>query len=69
MYLDQYYEEDRMAEVVLYHHAPTHNDDQMDAIAKLYLAKGAARGIDVATAFEGMTLPIGDHDPGKDTLP
>jgi phosphoribosyl 1,2-cyclic phosphodiesterase len=59
--------------LVLYHHAPTHSDDQMDTIAKTYLAKGAAVGIEVATSFEGMTLPIGavdgEAEPERDTLP
>ena len=45
--------------LVLYHHAPAHGDDQMDQIAAKYLAKGAERGIEVLTAFEGMTLPVG----------
>jgi phosphoribosyl 1,2-cyclic phosphodiesterase len=45
--------------LVLYHHAPSHGDDQMDQIAAAYLAKGAAIGIEVLTSFEGMTLPIG----------
>jgi phosphoribosyl 1,2-cyclic phosphodiesterase len=45
--------------LVLYHHAPSHGDDQMDQIAATYLAKGAAVGIEVLTSFEGMTLPIG----------
>jgi phosphoribosyl 1,2-cyclic phosphodiesterase len=45
--------------LVLYHHAPSHNDDQMDQVAASYLAKGAAVGIEVLTSFEGMTIPIG----------
>jgi phosphoribosyl 1,2-cyclic phosphodiesterase len=45
--------------LVLYHHAPSHADDHMDRIAAEYLAKGAARGIEVLTSFEGMTVPIG----------
>ncbi|MGE3547725.1 MAG: MBL fold metallo-hydrolase, partial [Kofleriaceae bacterium] len=45
--------------LVLYHHAPSHGDEQMDQIAAQYLAKGAAMGIEVLTSFEGMTLPIG----------
>jgi len=45
--------------LVLYHHAPSHGDDQMDRIAAEYLAKGAARNIEVLTSFEGMTLPVG----------
>jgi phosphoribosyl 1,2-cyclic phosphodiesterase len=46
-------------QLVLYHHAPSHTDDQMDKIAAEYLAKGASIGIDVLTSFEGMTLSIG----------
>ncbi|MGE5184338.1 MAG: MBL fold metallo-hydrolase, partial [Acidobacteriota bacterium] len=45
--------------LVLYHHAPSHSDEQMDQIAAKYLAKGAGVGIEVLTSFEGMTLPIG----------
>ena len=45
--------------LVLYHHAPAHSDEQMDQIAAAYDAKGAARGIRVLTSFEGMTIPIG----------
>jgi phosphoribosyl 1,2-cyclic phosphodiesterase len=48
--------------LVLYHHAPSHSDDQMDQIASSYLAKGAARGIEVLTSFEGMSIPIGVDD-------
>ncbi|MCX5744913.1 MAG: MBL fold metallo-hydrolase [Proteobacteria bacterium] len=52
--------------LVLYHHAPSHGDDQMDQVAAQYLAKGAAMGIEVLTSFEGMTLPIGPtNDDGK----
>jgi phosphoribosyl 1,2-cyclic phosphodiesterase len=49
----------KVRRLVLYHHAPSHGDDQMDKIAAEYLAKGAAVGIEVLTSFEGMTLPIG----------
>jgi phosphoribosyl 1,2-cyclic phosphodiesterase len=45
--------------LVLYHHAPSHTDDMMDKVAADYLRKGEARGIEVLTSFEGMTLPIG----------
>jgi phosphoribosyl 1,2-cyclic phosphodiesterase len=45
--------------LVLYHHAPTHGDDQMDRIAAEYLSQGAKRNVEVLTSFEGMTLPIG----------
>src|SRR5262245_48845638 len=50
--------------LVLYHHAPSHGDDQMDKIAAEYLAKGAAVGVEVLTSFEGMTLPVG-LEPAK----
>ena len=45
--------------LVLYHHAPSHGDELMDQLAASYLAKGAAIGIEVLTAFEGMTVPVG----------
>lgn len=52
--------EAKVRRLVLYHHAPSHGDDQMDQIAARYLAVGAAVGVEVLTSFEGMTLPIGD---------
>ncbi|HEY4177383.1 MAG TPA: MBL fold metallo-hydrolase [Kofleriaceae bacterium] len=54
--------EARCRRLVLYHHAPSHSDEQMDQIAANYLAKGAAVGVEVLTSFEGMTLPIGDSE-------
>lgn len=45
--------------LVLYHHAPTHGDGQMDRIAAEYRARGARRGINVVTSSEGMTLMVG----------
>ena len=45
--------------LILYHHAPSHTDDQMDEIAARYRAMGAERGIDVITACEGMVLTVG----------
>jgi phosphoribosyl 1,2-cyclic phosphodiesterase len=45
--------------LVLYHHAPTHGDDQMDRIATEYRSQGAKRGINVVTSSEGMTLMVG----------
>jgi phosphoribosyl 1,2-cyclic phosphodiesterase len=49
--------------LVLYHHAPSHTDEQMDRIAEDYLRKGAGVGVEVLTSFEGMTLPIGPEPP------
>ena len=45
--------------LILYHHAPSHDDDQMDRIAAEYRARGAEVGIDVITACEGMVLTVG----------
>ncbi len=45
--------------LVLYHHAPSHGDDQMDRIAAEYLKQGEKHNLEVLTSFEGMTLPIG----------
>lgn len=50
--------EARVRRLVLYHHAPSHTDDQMDQIAATYKARGEAVGIEVVTAHEGMTLLI-----------
>jgi phosphoribosyl 1,2-cyclic phosphodiesterase len=56
--------EAKVRRLVLYHHAPSHGDDQMDRIAEEYLRMGAGVGVEVLTSFEGMTLPIG---PDGDT--
>lgn len=45
--------------LILYHHAPSHTDDQMDEIAARYRELGAGMGIDVITACEGMVLSVG----------
>jgi phosphoribosyl 1,2-cyclic phosphodiesterase len=55
----------RVRRLVLYHHAPSHGDDQMDRLAAEYLAKGALVNVEVLTSFEGMTLPIGPEPEGK----
>jgi phosphoribosyl 1,2-cyclic phosphodiesterase len=55
----------RVRRLVLYHHAPSHGDDQMDRIAAEYLRKGAGVGVEVLTSFEGMTLPIGPDTEGQ----
>lgn len=54
----------RVRRLVLYHHAPSHGDDQMDRIAAEYLRKGAGIGIEVLTSFEGMVLPVGPEAEG-----
>ena len=45
--------------LILYHHAPSHGDDQMDEIAARYRELGMTMGIDVITACEGMVLTVG----------
>jgi phosphoribosyl 1,2-cyclic phosphodiesterase len=50
--------------LVLYHHAPSHNDELMDTIAARYAAAGAAVGIEVVTAREGLELAVGAPAPG-----
>ena len=45
--------------MVLYHHAPSHDDDLMDDLAARYHATGTKEGIDIVTAREGMVLAIG----------
>lgn len=51
--------------LVLYHHAPSHDDKTMDGIEDTYRAKGTAQGLQVVVAREGMTLQVGQvTDPG-----
>ncbi len=52
--------------LVLFHHAPNHDDETMDRIEAQYREKGQELGIEVVAAREGMTLRIGRHptDPG-----
>jgi phosphoribosyl 1,2-cyclic phosphodiesterase len=57
--------EAKVRRLVLYHHAPSHSDEQMDKIAAQYLAKGAGIGIEVLTSFEGMTLPVGPESDAR----
>src|SRR5262249_4552455 len=52
-------EESGVRRLVLYHHAPGHSDDVMDQIAATYRERGAAVGVEVVTAREGMELAVG----------
>jgi phosphoribosyl 1,2-cyclic phosphodiesterase len=52
-----------VARLVLYHHAPAHNDEVMDTISARYAAAGAAIGIEVVTAREGLELAVGAPAP------
>lgn len=49
--------------LVLYHHAPSHSDEQMDEVAERYRQLGAERGIEVVTSREGLTLGVGSAAP------
>jgi phosphoribosyl 1,2-cyclic phosphodiesterase len=53
--------EAKVKRLVLYHHAPMHGDDQMDQIAATYAERGAAVGVEVLTAYEGLTVPVGSR--------
>ena len=55
----------RVRQLVLYHHAPGHDDATMDAIEETYRAKGDEVGVQVVVARENMTLQVGNvTDPG-----
>lgn len=45
--------------LVLYHHAPSHNDETMDEVARIYAERGKEVGLDVVTSQELMSLVIG----------
>ncbi|HET9623524.1 MAG TPA: MBL fold metallo-hydrolase [Kofleriaceae bacterium] len=64
--------EAKVRRLVLYHHAPSHSDDQMDRVAADYAARGREVGLEIVTSFEGLTLQIGPghrHGPGMTTAP
>ena len=46
--------------LVLFHHAPSHDDDLLDEMADDYRARGEKLGMVVVTSAEGMVLNIGD---------
>jgi phosphoribosyl 1,2-cyclic phosphodiesterase len=51
--------------LVLYHHAPSHDDAEMDRIEEVYREKGEEVGIEVVAARERMVLRVGQTtDPG-----
>jgi phosphoribosyl 1,2-cyclic phosphodiesterase len=50
--------------LILYHHAPSHSDDQMDEVAATYKQLGESVGVQVHTSFEGMTLSVGGSASG-----
>ncbi len=44
--------------LVLFHHDPTHDDDMLDGIVARARAEGAAHGVEVICAAEGLTLSL-----------
>lgn len=46
-------------QLVLYHHAPAHNDDMMDKIAEEFGVLGKKNSVVVSVAKENMTLTMG----------
>ena len=51
--------------LVLYHHAPGHDDDTLDGVDERYREIGLSKGIEVVTAKEKMILAVGQTtDPG-----
>jgi len=46
-------------QLVLYHHAPAHDDDTMDQIAEEYGVLGHERDVNVVVAKENMTIIMG----------
>jgi phosphoribosyl 1,2-cyclic phosphodiesterase len=44
--------------LVLFHHDPSHDDDTLDALFEMAIAKGAALGLEIVGAFEGLELNI-----------
>lgn len=51
--------EAKVRRLVLYHHAPSHDDDLMDRMSVDYKKRGASLGVDVITSAEGMILTVG----------
>lgn len=52
-------ENNDVARLVLFHHAPAHSDAELDEVQAIYRRAGVARGIDVVVAVEGQSLGVG----------
>ncbi|MBL4634567.1 MAG: MBL fold metallo-hydrolase [Kofleriaceae bacterium] len=46
-------------QLILFHHAPAHDDAMMDEIGAQYYVRGKKLGVVVSVAKEGLTIPIG----------
>ena len=58
-------QEANVRQLVLYHHAPAHNDDTMDKIAEKFRVLGKEVSVVVCVAKEKMTLTMGEvTNPG-----
>ncbi len=51
-------------QLVLYHHAPNHDDAILDQMANVYANLGQQVGLQVVTAREGLVLQVGADDAG-----
>lgn len=51
--------ESNVKQLALFHHDPTHDDDQVDAIAEMARARAEGSGTEIVAAREGMTLHVG----------
>jgi ribonuclease BN (tRNA processing enzyme) len=45
--------------ICLFHHDPAHSDDDLDQLLAEAQAQGEALGVDVISAYEGLTLTLG----------
>jgi phosphoribosyl 1,2-cyclic phosphodiesterase len=52
-----------VARLVLFHHAPSHDDQTMDEVEARYRQRGTPLGIDVVAARERMVLRVGGRHP------
>ena len=47
-----------VGQLALFHHDPSHHDDELDELVAAATADGAARGVDVIGAREGLTITL-----------
>jgi phosphoribosyl 1,2-cyclic phosphodiesterase len=48
----------RAKKLVMFHHDPAHNDDEMDRLTAELAGKARGSGVDVIAAFEGLVLDL-----------
>ena len=52
----------KVKQLVLYHHAPSRSDDELDAILSEYRQKLRGSNLKLDAAFEGMEISLGEDD-------